>query len=238
MHSGHYLDARTGSTEHPSLISDPIPRFIYKKMERRWAVPFAQGSVKIGSLFYYRTIPDPSGMIVDPHEGLEGFEVTEELVRGSPFLRIMSGGNPPPVGTRLFNEDNRRLVFCASASTSIPPEALPPEYDTWVQIEAAPAIALIHQALLKLVPDAEGPVFKNVIYDPAIDGPDDSPPLRPMFEVVGHAIQLHSRWFTKRSKFRVQGEVRVGWLAAPTVCLNPFAPLTVTGLENFAKVLD
>jgi hypothetical protein len=44
-HRGHYLDAGTGSTEHPSLVSDPIPEFIYKKMERRWAVKFAQGSV-------------------------------------------------------------------------------------------------------------------------------------------------------------------------------------------------
>jgi len=56
MHRGHYLDARTGSTEHPSLVSDPIPEFIYKKMERRWALKFAQGSVKIGSLFYYRRL--------------------------------------------------------------------------------------------------------------------------------------------------------------------------------------
>jgi hypothetical protein len=52
MHRGQYLDARTGSTEHPSLASDPIPEFIYKKMERCWALKFAEGSVKIGSLFY------------------------------------------------------------------------------------------------------------------------------------------------------------------------------------------
>jgi hypothetical protein len=238
MHSGNYLDARTGSTQHPSLVSDPMPQFIYKRMERRWAVKFAEGSVKIGSLFYYRTIPDPSGMIVDPHEGLEVFEVTEDLVRGSPLLAMITGGKPLPVGTLMPNEDNRRLVFCASASANIPPGALPPEYDTWVQIEAAPAIELIHQALLKRVPDAEGPVFKKVIYDPAINGPDNSPPLRPMYDVLSHALQLHDRWFTKRTKFRAQGEVRVGWLAAPTVCLNPFAPLTVDGLENFVKVLD
>jgi len=238
MHSGHYLDARDGSTKHPTLISDPIPQFIYKKMERRWALTFAQGSVRVGSLFYYRTIPDPSGMIVDPHEGLEGFEVTEERLRGSPMLAMLTRGNPPPAGARLFNEDNRRLVFCASASPSIPPGALPSEYDTWVRIEAAPAVDLIHQALLKRVPDAEGPVFKNVIYDPAIGGPDDSPPLRAMYDVLNHALQLHSRWFTKRTKFRDQGEVRVGWLAAPAVCLNPFAPLTVTGLADFVKVLD
>ena len=138
---------------------------------------------------------------------------------------------------RIINEDNRRLVFCGSASASIPPEALPSEYDTWVQIEAAPAIALIHQALLNRAPDAEGPVFKNVIYDPAIDGPDDSPPLHPMFDVLNHALQLHSRWFTKRTKFRAQGEVRVGWLASPSVCLNPFPALTVAGLADFVKVL-
>jgi hypothetical protein len=61
MHRAHYLDARTGGTEHPSLVSDPIPKFIYKKMERRWAEPFVKGSVKVGSLFYYRTIEDDSG---------------------------------------------------------------------------------------------------------------------------------------------------------------------------------
>jgi hypothetical protein len=237
MHRGHYLDARTGSTQHPSLVSDPIPELIYKKMKKRWALPFAKGSVKVGSLYYYRTIPDPSGMIVDPHEGLEQFEITEELRRG-PLLSMMTHGNPPPAGTRLRNEDNRRLVFCASASASIPPEALPREYDTWVQIEAAPAIELIHQALLKCVPDAEGPVFKNVIYDPAIDGPDDSPPLRPMWEVLNHALELHDRWFTKRTKFQAQGEVRVGWLADPTVCSNPIPPLAVAGLRDVVKILD
>jgi hypothetical protein len=237
MHRGHYLDARTGSTEHPSLVSDPIPRFIFKKMERRWALAFAGGSVRLGSLFYYRSIPDPSGMIVDPHEGLEVFEVTKEMLMTSPLLRIITGGNPPPAGKRVGNEDNRRLVFCASASASIPPAALAPEYDTWVQIEATPAIELIHQALLKLVPDVEGPVFKNVIYDPAIDGPDDSPPLRPMFNAVNHALGLHDRWFTKRTKFRAQGEVRVGWLADPTVCRNPLPSLTVAGLGDFVKVL-
>jgi hypothetical protein len=238
MHRAHFLDARTGSNEHSSLISDPIPEFIYKRMERRWALKFAEGSVKIGSLFYYRTIPDPSALIVDPHEGLEQFEVTEEMRRGSQLLSMITRGNPPPAGTRLRNEDDRRLVFCASASASIPSGALPPEYDTWVQIEATPAIALIHQALLKSVPNVEGPVFKKVIYDPAIDGPDDSPPLRPMWEVLNHALELHGRWFTKRTKFRAQGEVRVGWLADPTVCRSHLPPLTVAGLEDFVKVLD
>jgi hypothetical protein len=237
MHSGLFLGARTGSTKHPSLISDPIPKFIYKRMERRWALAFAGGSVKIGSLFYYRSIPDPSGMVVDPHEGLEVFEVTEEMLRTSPMLGIITGGQPPAAGKRLGNEDNRRLVFCASASTSIPPDGLPAEYDTWLQIEAAPAIELIHQALLQLVPDVEGPVFKKVIYDSAIDGPDDSPPLRPMFEAVNNALQLSSRWYTKRTKFQAQAEVRVGWLAAPTVCISPFAPLTVAGLGDFVKIL-
>ncbi len=145
MHRGHYLDARTGSTQHPSLVSDPIPKFVYKKMERCWALKFVQGSVRIGSLFYYRTIKDDSGMIVDPHEGVEEFEVTRELVTGSPMLSMIARGNPPPIGSRLRNEDNRRLVFCASMSANIPSEALPPEYDTWVQIETRPAIELIHK---------------------------------------------------------------------------------------------
>jgi hypothetical protein len=237
MHSALYLDARTGSTEHPSLISDPIPEFIYKKMERRWALKFAQGSVKIGSLLYYRTLKDDSGMIVDPHEGLEVSEVTADLVAGSPMLAILSRGNRSPVGSRLYSEDNRRLVFCASVSAHIPQEALPPEYDTWVQIEAKPAIALIHQALLKQVPDADGPVFKKVVYDATIDGPDHCPPVRPFFGVLDHAFMLHHRWFTKRTKFQAQGEVRVGWLADPKVCLNPFPPLSVAGLEDCVKVL-
>jgi len=238
MHRGHYLDARTGGTEHPSLASDPIPRFIYKKMERRWALAFAEGSVKIGSLFYYRTLKDDSGMIVDPHEGLEETEVTEDLVSGSPMLAMISHGNLPPVGTRLRTEDNRRLVFCASDSMSIPPDALHPEYDTWVQIEAQPAIALIHQELLKRVPDVDGPVFKKVVYDPTIDGPDDSPPVRPFYKLLDHALGLHDRWFTKRTKFQAQSEVRVGWLADPTVASNPISPLAVAGLEDLAKVLE
>ena len=126
----------------------PDPEAHLQKMERRWALPFAEGSVRIGSL---STTNDPGPLRHDrrPTRRVGGFEVTEELLRGSPLLRIMTGGNPPPAGTRLCNEDNRRLVFCASASASIPPEALPPEYDTWVQIEAAPAIELIHQALLE-----------------------------------------------------------------------------------------
>jgi hypothetical protein len=232
IHRGHYLDARTGSTEHPSLASDPIPEFIYKKMERRWALKFAEGSVKIGSLF------DDSGMIVDPHEGLEEAEVTEDLVSESQLLAMMSHGNLPPVGSRLRTEDNRRLVFCASGSMSIPPETLPPEYDTWVQIEAKPAIALIHQALLKRIPDVDGPVFKRVVYDPTIDGPDDSPPVRPFYKLLDHALELHDRWFTKRSKFQAQGEVRVGWLAGPTIASSPIPPLAVAGLEDLVKVLD
>ena len=78
MNRGQYLDARTGSTEHPSLISDPIPKFIYKKMERRWALKFAEGSVQIGSLLYYRSIKDESGMIVDPHTA-DGIKVGRAL---------------------------------------------------------------------------------------------------------------------------------------------------------------
>jgi len=236
VHRGHYFDIRTGSTDHPSLISDPIPEFIYKKMERRWAEKFAEGSVKIGSLFYYRTLPDESGMIVDPHEGLEVAEVTEELAAG-PMLPMMFNGNVPPVGTLLPNEDNRRLVFCASESVSIPPEALPASYDTWVQIEARRGIDLIHQALLKRVPDVDGPVFKKVIYDQTIDGPDDFPPIRPFWHVLSQSVELHDRWFTKRTKFQAQGEVRVGWLADRSVCINPIPPLTVTGLQDVVKLL-
>ncbi len=237
MHRGGYLDAR-GGTEPPSLVSDPIPTFIYKKMERRWALEFAKGSVKIGSLFYYRTIKDDSGMIVDPYEGLEEVEITEDLVSGSPLLARISHGNLPPVGSRLRSEDNRRLAFCASSSTSIPPDALPAYYDTWVQIEAKPAIALIHQALLERVPDVDGPVFKKVVYDPTIDGPDHSPPVRPLHTLLDHALGLHDRWFTKRTMFERQGEVRVGWLADPTIASNPIPPLVVAGLEDVVKVLD
>jgi hypothetical protein len=237
VHRAHYIDARTGSTEHPSLISDPIPEVIYKKMVRRWALEFSRGSVQIGSLLFYRTIPDASGMIVDPHEGVEEVEVTEDLAAGSPMLAMIAKGNRPQVGSRLRNEDSRRLVFCASNSASIPPEALPPEYDTWVQIVAKPAIALIHQALLKRVPDVDGPVFKRVIYDPIIDGPDHSPPVRPFYKVMDNALGLHDRWFTKRTKFQAQGEVRVGWLADPIVCSNPIPPLAVAGLGEFVKIL-
>ena len=103
---------------------------------------FAEGSVQIGSLLYYRTIKDDSGMIVDPHEGLELAEVTAELA-AAPMLTMMTNGNPPPIGSLLCNEDNRRLVSCASASTSVPSTALSPTYDTWVRIRARPAIALI-----------------------------------------------------------------------------------------------
>jgi hypothetical protein len=237
MHRGHYLDAKTGSTEHPSLASDPIPEFIYKKMERRWAVTVVEGSVKIGSLFYYRTLKDDSGMIVDPHEGLEEAEVTEGLVSESPLLMMISRGNLPGVGSRLRTEDNRRLVFCASDSMGVPSEALPPEYDTWVRIEATPAIALIHEALLKRVPDVDGPVFKRVVYDPTIDGPDHSPPMRPFYKLLDHALGLHDRWFTKRTRFQAQREVRVGWLADPTIASNPIPPLAVAGLENLVKIL-
>jgi len=238
MHRGHYLDARTGSTEHPSLASDPIPEFIYKKMERRWAITFAQGSVKIGSLFYYRTLRDDSRTIVDPHEGLEEAEVTENLVSESPMLAMISHGKLPAVGSRLRTEDNRRLVFCASGSRNIPPEALPSEYDTWVQIEARPAIALIHEALLQRIPDVDGPVFKKVVYDATIDGPDQSPPVRPFYKLLDHALGLHDRWFTKRTKFQAQGEVRIGWLADPTIASHPIPPLAVVGLEKVVKVLD
>jgi len=206
-------------------------------MERRWAQRFAEGSVKIGSLFYYRTIKDDSGMIVDPHEGVEEVEVTGDMAADSTMLTVMCGGHPPPVGSRLRNEDNRRLVFCASASANVPSPALPPEYDTWIQIESKPAITLIHQALLKRTPDVEGPVFKQVVYDPSIDGPDHSPPVRPLHIVLEHTLGLHDRWFTKRTKFQAQGEVRVGWLADPAICSNPIPPLLVPGLEDFVKVL-
>jgi hypothetical protein len=233
----HYFDFRTGSTEHPSLVSDPIPEFIYKKMERRWALKFAEGSVKIGSLFEYRDCKDKSGMIVDPHEGLEQAEVTSEMA-SDPMILMMIDGDVPPVGMPLYNQDDRRLVFCASESTSVPSEALPPEYDTWVQIAARPSIALIHEALLNRVPDVEGPVFKKVVYDPAIDGPDDSPPVRPFFTVMNNSLGLHDRWFTKRTKFKAQGEVRVGWLADPEVCSSPIPPLVVVGLQDYVTILD
>jgi hypothetical protein len=62
MHRGHFINARTGDKVHPSLKSDPIPKFIYKKMERRWAREFVKGSVRICSLAYYRTVEDDSGM--------------------------------------------------------------------------------------------------------------------------------------------------------------------------------
>jgi hypothetical protein len=164
---GHYLDARTGSTEHPSLVSDPIPEFIYKKMGRQWALRFSEGSVKIGSLFYYRTIKDESGMIVDPHEGLEEAEVTGEL-EAEPMLAMIAKGNLPPAGSRLRTEA----------------------------------------------------------------------PVRPFYELLEHALGLHDRWFTKRTKFQAQGEVRVGWIPDPIVCFNPIPPLAVAGLQDFVKVLD
>lgn len=207
-------------------------------MVRRWALEFAKGSVQVGSLFFYRTIPDASGMIVDPHEGVEEFEVTQELVTGSPLLAMISHGNMPPMGSRIRNEDNRRIVFCASKSATIQMEGLPSEYDTWVQIEAKPAIELIHEALLKRIPDVDGPVFKNVIYDPGIDGPDHSPPVRPFYNAIDNALGLHDRWFTKRTKFRAQGEVRVGWQADPAVCSNTIPPLAVAGLERFVTLLE
>ena len=103
--------------------------------------------------------------------------VTPELA-ASPMLLLMANGKLPEVGSLLFNHDDRRLVLCASESPEIPAEALPAEYDTWIQIEAKPAIALIHDTLVKRVPDVEGPVFKKVIYDPTIDGHDNFPPLR------------------------------------------------------------
>ena len=92
-------------------------------MEQRWALKFAEGSVQIGSLLYYRSIKDESGMIVDPHEGLEVAEVTAELAAG-PMLAMMSNGNLPPVGSLLCNEDNRRLVSCASESACFVSAAL------------------------------------------------------------------------------------------------------------------
>jgi hypothetical protein len=233
VNRAHYFDARTGSTEHPSLVSDPLPKFIYKRMERRWALKFSEGSVRISSLSYYRTLEDDSGMIADPHEGLEEFEVTSECAT-DPMLLFIADGSVPPVGSRLFNQDDRRLVFCASESVSIPSEALTHEYDTWVQIEAAPAIALIHQELMKHAPDIEGPVFKRVIYDPAIDGPDSSGPFDAL---LNNALGLHARWFTKRTKFKAQGEVRVGWLADPLVCSKPI-PLVVAGLHDYVKIVE
>jgi len=81
-------------------------------------------------------------------------------------------------------------------------------------------------------------VFKKVIYDPTIDGPDHSPPVRPFFTIMDHALELHDRWFTKRTKFQAQGEVRVGWLADPIICSNPIPPLAVPGLEGCVKLLE
>ncbi len=81
-------------------------------------------------------------------------------------------------------------------------------------------------------------MFKQVVYDTAIDGPDDSPPLRPFYGVLNHALGLHDRWFTKRTKFQAQGEARVGWLADPKVCSNPIAPLAVAGLRDVVKILE
>ena len=239
MHHGHYVDAVTGSRVHPSLTSDSIPKFIYKKMERHVAGMFANGSVQIGSLAYYRTITDVSGMIVDSHEGVEEFEVTKELRETSSMLFMMTNGNPPAEGMRIRNEDNRRLVFCASASAKVPARFLDPKYDTWVRIEAVPAIELIHRALLGRVSDAEGPVFKNVIYDRAIDGPDDRPPILPgaLSRAMGNALQLSPRWHTKRTQYEPQREVRVGWLASPTaVGVKPIV-LPVAGLQDFVKIL-
>jgi len=223
--------------KHSSHVSDPMPDFIYKKMERRWASAFAQGSVKIGSLFYYRTIEDESGTILDPHEGLEETEVTSEPMMG-PMILTMKGGHLLQAGSRLHSADDRRLVFCASESTSIPQEDLPSEYDTWVQIATRPAIALIHRALLTCAPNAEGPVFKKVVYSPDIDGPDDPPPVRPFSNVIENALQIHERWFTKRTKFKAQREVRVGWLADPKFCTSPLPTLTVVRLHDHVRILD
>jgi hypothetical protein len=214
-----------------------MPDFIYKKMERRWASAFAQGSVRIGSLSYYRTIEDESGTIVDPHEGVEETEVTSELMV-DPMILMMEGGNLLQAGSRLYSADDRRLVFCASESTSIPQGDLPSAYDTWIKIATKPAIALIHRALLMCAPNAEGPVFKKVVYSADIDGSDDSPPVRPFFNVLENALQIHERWFTKRTKFKAQGEVRVGWLADPEFCTSPLPALTVAGLHDHVRILD
>jgi hypothetical protein len=65
MHHGHFINAGTGDDVHPSHKSDPVPKFIYKKMERCWAREFVKGSVRICSLAYYRTVEDDSGMIAD-----------------------------------------------------------------------------------------------------------------------------------------------------------------------------
>ncbi len=98
MHRGVYFGAE-GETEHSSLVSDPIPEFTYKRMERRWALQFAQGSLKIGSLFYYRTFKNDSGMIVDPHEGLEGVEIFHRAAFGT-----VSAGNLSVVDLVLRKE--------------------------------------------------------------------------------------------------------------------------------------
>jgi hypothetical protein len=90
--------------------------------------------------------------------------------------------------------------------------------------------------LLKIVPDLDGPVFKKVIYDPTIDGPNDAPPVRPFWHVLNQGLELHERWFTKRTTFQAQGEVRLGWLTDPIASAKPI-PLTVAGLQEFVKVL-
>ena len=69
-----------------------------------------------------------------------------------------------------------------------------------------------------------------------MDGPDDSPPLRPFRHVLNQALEFHERWFTTRTKVQAQGEVRPGCLTAPMVRPNPI-PLTVVGLHEFVKVL-
>lgn len=231
MHHGHFINAATGENVHPSLKSDPVPKFIYKKMERCWAREFVKGSVRICSLAYYRTVEDESGMIADPDEGVAEVEITNEMRETSPMLGMITRGNPPPAGSRLRNEDNRRLVLCASASARVPADKLDPKYDTWVRIEAVPAIDLIHQALIKRAPDATEPVFKRVVYD-------DLPPIRPyvLFEMIENAMQLNSRWHTKGTKFEPQREVRVGWLASPTLSAKPIV-LSVNGLQNYVEVL-
>jgi hypothetical protein len=216
-------------TEIDDLKSDAIPQFIYKKMERYRAGQFVGGAVRVGSLTYFRNIPDPSGKIVDADEGAARFLVTEAALP-SPLLGDV------PAGTLVVNHDNR-LVFCASAHPNIPSDALDPKYDTWVEIETIPFVEQVDRALCVFCQSVreplDRPIFRTVRYTNAgLPYRNDH-----IGDLMNNAIKRSRRWCTKKVDYAHQEEVRIGWLIRATLDTNIPIDLVVGDLSKCTFIL-
>lgn len=206
--------------------SDDVPRFIYKKMEMKWArALLLYGSLKIRRLSYYRELEDETGKIGDPYDGISLMTISSESIEDS-AIKIADRGNRLKIGDTVISSGSDRLVICAAESL-VPEKEELPGYDTWIQIETEPFIYLINKALCDKFSEISPPVFKRVLYN---DKPTDE-------ELLLTAFNLSPAWHTKRTQFRLQREVRIGWITNSEINIK-FLDLKIRELRHCVKIFN